>query len=402
MYFKSNQIFTEFGCLNGYMKVENGKIADFTDSVNANDEVIDYTGYRIIPGIFDTHNHGTMGYTVMGDVKDKKAHVRGYLKGLASQGVTSVLPTADLPFFRTLSDMSKEEQDGAKIIGIHSEGPFLNRVGEKGVDTGHPDISSELIHKMINEADGTLKLVALAPELPNSDEAISILKARGIQVAFAHSNANYEEAITAFRKGITVTTHTANVMSGIHHRRMGGLGACILDPYVYNELICDFMHVSKEMVDLILRCKSFERILMVSDNTPLSGAPIGKYILNITEENKIIVSIDEKGYCLSDTGRLCGSTRPVLAGIGNLVEQLHLPMEKAIQMASLNPARVYGIADQKGSLKIGKDADFAVISDAYEACFTYSEGRKIYDYMSDTDLFNLAYLNEVRLGGEEE
>lgn len=397
MYIKSDQIFTEYGCFNGYMKVEHGKITDFKASVNEDDEVVDYTGYRIIPGIFDTHNHGTMGYTIMGDVKDKRSHVRGYLKGLAAQGVTSILPTADLPFFRTLAEMSREEVDGAKIIGIHSEGPFLNRVGEKGVDTGHPDITAEYIQRMIDEADGMLKLVALAPELPHADEAISLLKSKGIQVAFAHSNANYEEAISAFRKGITVTTHTANVMSGIHHRRMGGLGACILDPYVNNELICDFMHVSKEMVDLILRCKSMDKILMVSDNTPLSGAPVGSYMLSINEANKMLVNIDEKGYCLSDTGRLCGSTRPVLAGIGNLVEQLHLPMEKVIQMASLNPARVYGTADHKGSLRIGKDADLIVISENYEAYFTYCEGRKIYDHCIDTDLFNHAYLDEVSL-----
>lgn len=400
MYYKSDQIFTEYGCFKGYMKVDNGKITDFKTSVNECDEVIDYTGYRIIPGIFDTHNHGTMGYTVMGDVKDKRAHVKGYLKGLASQGVTSILPTADLPFFKTLAEISREVVDGAKIIGIHSEGPFLNRVGEKGVDTGHPDITDELIQKMINEADGMLKLVALAPELPHADKAISLFKSKGIQVAFAHSNANYEEALASFRKGITVTTHTANVMSGIHHRRMGGLGACILDPYANNELICDFMHVSKEMIDLILRCKSIDKIMLVSDNTPLSGAPLGTYVLSVTEENKISVNIDEKGYCLSDTGRLCGSTRPVLAGIGNLVEELQLPMEKAIQMASLNPARVYGVADHKGSLKIGKDADFTVITDNYEASFTYSEGRKIYDHFIDIDLFNHAYLNEVRVKGE--
>lgn len=400
MFYKSNQIYTENGCISGYMKVENGKICDFLIAADT-DEVIDYTGYRIIPGIFDTHNHGTMGYTIMGDVKNKEVHVRGYLKGLASQGVTAVLATADLPFFNTLAQMASLELDGARIIGIHSEGPFLNRVGEKGIDTGHPEITAELLEKMVDEGGGILKLVALAPELPNADEAIAYFKGKGIRVAFAHSNCNYEEAIAAFRKGITVTTHTANVMSGIHHRRMGGLGACILDDYVNNELICDFMHVSKEMIDLILRCKTTDKIMMVSDNTPLSGAPIGRYMLTVNEDNRMAVNIDEKGYCLSDTGRLCGSTKPVLTGIGNLVEQLQIPMETAIQMASLNPARVYGVGDHKGSLAIGKDADFVVIDNAYEACYTYSEGRLIYDSEKDTDLFNQAYLNEIAINEDQ-
>ncbi len=118
------------------------------------------------------------------------------------------------------------------------------------------------------------------------------------------------------------------------------------------------MHVSKEMIDLILRCKTTDKIMMVSDNTPLSGAPAGRYMLTVNEDNRMAVNIDEKGYCLSDTGRLCGSTKPVLTGIGNLVEKLQIPMETAIQMASLNPARVYGVGDHKGSLAIGKDADF--------------------------------------------
>ena len=242
---------------------------------------------------------------------------------------------------------------------------------------------------MIDAAEGTLKLVGLAPELENADKAIEFLTERGIRVAFTHSNCGYDEAIAAFRKGITVTTHTANVMSGIHHRRMGGLGACLLDPYVNNEIICDLLHVSKEMLQIMFKCKPYDKFMMISDNVPMAGAPIGRYMI----DKDLAVNIDEKGYCLTDTGRLCGSTKPVLFGIRNLVEELELPLETVSKMASLNPCRVYGVGDTKGSLRVGKDADFVIISDDYQALQTYSEGRKVYDHEIDTHIFNQAFLD---------
>lgn len=388
MIIKCKRIVTEDGIVDGYLEIE-GKIIKRITQREIGPVDVDASQYRIIPGIFDTHNHGTMGYAMMSAVSDDEANVRGYLKGLASQGVTAILPTAEFELFPVIAKVSKEENDGAKIIGIHSEGPYLNRVGEKAIDTGHPDISLDHLQAMIDAAEGTLKLVGLAPELENADKAIEFLTERGIRVAFTHSNCGYDEAIAAFRKGITVTTHTANVMSGIHHRRMGGLGACLLDPYVNNEIICDLLHVSKEMLQIMFKCKSYDKFMMISDNVPMAGAPIGRYMI----DKDLAVNIDEKGYCLTDTGRLCGSTKPVLFGIRNLVEELELPLETVSKMASLNPCRVYGVGDTKGSLRVGKDADFVIISDNYQALQTYSEGRKVYDHEIDTHIFNQAFLD---------
>ena len=388
MSIKCKRIVTEDGIVDGYLEIEGKKIKRITQREIGPVDV-DASQYRIIPGIFDTHNHGTMGYAMMSAVSDDEANVRGYLKGLASQGVTAILPTAEFELFPVIAKVSKEENDGAKIIGIHSEGPYLNRVGEKAIDTGHPDISLDHLQAMIDAAEGTLKLVGLAPELENADKAIEFLTERGIRVAFTHSNCGYDEAIAAFRKGITVTTHTANVMSGIHHRRMGGLGACLLDPYVNNEIICDLLHVSKEMLQIMFKCKQYDKFMMISDNVPMAGAPIGRYMI----DKDLAVNIDEKGYCLTDTGRLCGSTKPVLFGIRNLVEELELPLETVSKMASLNPCRVYGVGDTKGSLRVGKDADFVIISDNYQALQTYSEGRKVYDHEIDTHIFNQAFLD---------
>ncbi len=109
----------------------------------------------------------------------------------------------------------------------------------------------------------------------------------------------------------------------------------------------------------------------------------------------------EEGFLLSDTGRLCGSSQPVLYGIGNLVEKLDIPMETVVKMAALNAARKYGFSKEKGSIKIGKDADFVVISDEYKALATYVEGQKVYDRAEEGDIFNPEFLDSLEPVGKE-
>ena len=164
---------------------------------------------------------------------------------------------------------------------------------------------------MVEKANGKLKLVALAAELPLASEAIKYLTDQGVRVSLAHTNCMYDEAKKAFKEGITVTTHTANVMTGIHHRNMGTLGAALLDDDVYNEVICDGKHVSNEMLEIMFRIKRdpYNKFMMVSDCSNLSGAPEGKYMMM---KDFPEVNVTKDGYCLSDTGRLCGSTMPVL------------------------------------------------------------------------------------------
>lgn len=381
----SRNIVTEAGIIDGYLVYENDKITDIVrkerQELNAD---LDYSDYTIIPGIFDTHNHGYKGWDP-GDVNDGVKRVLGYCKALGSVAVTSIFPTVDNEegAFKNVVKAIELNKDGARILGIHSEGPYLNRVGEKGIDTGHPEIDLDHVQEMIDEGKGYLRLVALAPELERSSDAIRLLNQNNVRVAFAHSNQTYEEAMESFKDGISVITHTANVMAGLHHRNMGGLGAALLNDEVFNELICDGLHVRNEMIDIILRVKkdAFHKVLMISDNVHLGGLKPGRYEgpfgpCNITEES----------FCLSDTGRLCGSAKPVLYGMKNLVQNMHLPLEKVCVMASLNPCEVYGFADRKGSLRIGKDADFAVIDKDFNCLYTYREGKKIFDHRTDTDL----------------
>ena len=382
MIIKSKRIVSENGSIDGYLKIEDGVICDLVRAdVEELKADIDYGDNMVIPGIFDTHNHGYKGW----NPNDSKDSVLGYARALASAAVTSIFPTvSEKDSYRYVCEAMKEEYPGARIMGIHSEGPYLNRVGEKGVDQGHPEITMEDIAERYAICEGNLRLFAIAPELSGSKEAIRYLSQRGVRCAFAHSNQTYEEAQESFKSGITVITHTANVMSGLHHRNMGGLGAAILNDDVFNELICDGMHVRNEMIEIIFRVKkdAFHKIMMISDNVHFAGLPAGRYDGGFFGPT----NISEEGFSLTDTGRLAGSAKPVLYGMKNLVKNMGYPIEVVSQMASLNPCLVYGFADRKGSIRIGKDADIAVIDEDFNCLYTYREGKLVFDYEKDTDL----------------
>lgn len=320
------------------------------------------------------------------------ASVKGYLKGLASQGTVNIFPTVcDPDSIRAVAEVAKEgDQDGATILGIHSEGPWLNRTGEKGIRTGWPEVSMETAHAMVEAGGGWLRLVALAPEIPGMDPIIEYFLSQGITVAAAHSDNNYKQAMAAYAKGISVATHTGNVMTDMHHRDIGGLGAALTNENVTCEVICDGLHICDEMLGIYFKVKSTDKFMMVSDCTALSGAPVGKYE-GIFEG--MALNVTPKGFVLTDTGRLCGSSQPVLFDIGNLVNNVGIPLETCLKMACLNPCIKYGFADRKGTIEVGKDADLVVISDDYQAQVTYAEGRKVYDRSTEGKIFNADYLN---------
>lgn len=381
----------EDGVKDGFLFIENGKIRGYSSQID-DATVIDYGDLRIIPGIFDTHNHGTCGYGLLDN--GTKEDVKGYLKGCASQGITGVFPTAGVSMISTVAQATAEENCGAQILGIHSEGPWLNRTGEKGIRSGWPVVSLDTARQMVSDGKGLLKLVAMAPEIPGIDPLAEYFLSEGITLALAHSDCNYSEASKAYKRGFSVSTHTGNVMAGMHHRDVGGLGAALLNDQVTCEVICDGMHICLEMLQIYFRLKSSEHFMMISDCTPFSGAPEGKYK---GFEPGMTIQVTKDGFVLTETGRLMGSSQPVLYGIGNLVENLEMPMETVLPMFSLNPSRKYGFVETKGSIKAGKDADFVVISDDYQAVATYVMGRKVYD-AEEGPVFNGDFFKRWRQG----
>ena len=368
----SDNIYTRYGKKAATL-VFDDKIVDYSDDRNVD---IDAKDLLVIPGIIDTHNHGYGGHDLMlAKDEDKTKIIKGFLKAVASCGVTGCFLTADESYFKDIAKVAKSDHLGSNILGIHSEGPYLNRTGENGIKEEAPKVDIDHIKKMVKDADGLLKLMGIAPELPHADEAIAYLKSEGIKVAMAHTDIDYDGAIRAFSKGISVVTHTANVMTGIHHRHMGALGAALLSDDVDNELIADGLHVSNEMIEIMFRIKrnAYERFMLVSDNIALAGMPKGEYDL----EGLFKVTIDDEGFIKTDTGRLFGSSMPIIKGMKNLYENLHIDIEDLIKMSSTNASRVYGLG-RKGSIDIGNDSDLVVVDRDFNVIYTIVAGKVVY------------------------
>lgn len=396
-----DKIYMEDGIKNGYLCIENGEITAFHPQSAQLHPDADYTGLRVIPGIIDTHNHGCFGFDMSNNESaPAEDDIHGYLKALASMGVTTVFPTVSgsVDGIAALAKFDQSVLKGARIAGIHSEGPWGSRVGEKGINTGYPSVDLDYARKMAEAGGGKLKLVDIAPEVPNALDAIRYFKDQGITVAAYHTNANYKEANAGIDAGISVATHLGNVMTGLHHRDIGTLGACLLRDEVDCEIICDDMHVSLEMIRLYFKVKDQSRFMMISDNVKYAGLPEGIYrgkAQDASSDRKTI-HITQDGFVLSETGRLSGSSKPVIYGIQNLVEKLQIPLCDVLKMSSLNPARKYGLT-HKGSLAVGKDADFVVIDENYKVVETWCEGQNIYHH-TDTPEYNEAYLREYKIG----
>lgn len=393
MIIKSSKIYMEDGCKSGYLEIENGVIKQYYPDSSILTADADYGSNRIIPGIFDTHNHGGFGISIGKDSAEDD--IKLYLKGLAANGVTAVFPTtAELNSMKLISEMADKPQDGAKIMGIHSEGPWGARVGEKGVNTGYPKVDLDHAVKMVEACNGKLMLVGIAPEVEDAYKAIDFFLSNGVKMAVYHTNATYEQANLAIDRGISVATHLGNVMTGLHHRDVGVMGACILRDEVWCELICDFLHICPQMIEIILKLKDNGKIMMISDNVAYTGVPVGTYR---SMYGGSTIRMTDEGFILSDTGRLMGSSKPVIFGMKNLVELLGVPLEKVVRLSSYNACEKYGFSDKKGSLRTGKDADFAVISDNFEVLYTYSEGRIIYDCNVDKNIFNQTFVDEYKI-----
>lgn len=388
-YYHSSRIYTPDGMKDCIIGVEDGRFACFIDRT-IDEEVIDFGDRRIIPGIIDTHNHGAVGYRFQ--ALENLDELDQALIGEASFGVTGIFPTVNkLEHLPILVEGIKKGSPGTRILGIHSEGPWGSRVGEKGdpKNTYYMPVDLEYAKSMVETGEGWLKLLAIAPEVPHALEAIEYLTSQGVTCSAYHTNANFEECNKGIEAGIRTATHLGNVMTGLHHRDVGTFGACLLDDRVWCELICDGMHVSLPMIRIVMKVKDHDKIMMVSDNGDYLGAKPGHYMGSKDNANndRRTITVTEDGFVLSETGRISGSSKPVIYGISNLVEKLGMDLGEVVRMSSLNPALHYGL-EGRGSIALGNFADFVVIDDDYNVLNTFVDGKEVWNAEKDTRPFN--------------
>ncbi|MDL2225112.1 N-acetylglucosamine-6-phosphate deacetylase [Eubacteriales bacterium OttesenSCG-928-M02] len=393
MMIKSSRIYTHRGVVDGGMVVEYGKVKKIYQKdllpTTFDGETVDYGNNRVIPGIIDVHTHGFMGWAA--DTVDPQDTVKNAM-ALATVGVTGFLSTNGkwehtLETNAMVADLMETDYPGARILGLHMEGPFINPDRRGGfTDAGMTKPDLDLAKAYYESARGALKYMTLAPELPGNLEIIDYLVEKGVKVGAAHSNATYAQTMEAIERGLSISIHTGNAMGPMHQREVTVMGALLLDDRVDCELIPDFYHVCPEMIQVYLKMKGKERIHLVSDSGSISGVPAGKY----QAEGRYIY-VEKDGLVHLEDGTISGSSKYVLFGIQNLVEKLRLPLEDVVVMSGLNPARVLGISHKKGSLLEKKDADFVVIDDDYDVIATYVEGNMAYDRENPVQLLNPRY-----------
>lgn len=354
----------------GSMTVQDGKIAAFDRDDR---DGFDAEGLYVLPGMIDTHIHGYVGEEF---AKESGDYGEAPL-ALAREGTTGFAATVRcmpldemLAADRNIAKLTHTPSGGAKVYGIHNEGPF---VSYKRTGAMHPpviDCTIEAADAMLEAGDGCLRLVTIAPERENALDVIAHLAANGVRASLGHTDATYAEAMAGIEAGAHRATHVFNAMRPFSHRETGILGATLTDDRVSCELIADFVHLDPAAVKLVYRMKGADNILLISDAGAQSGLPDGDYMVGGHMRHM------RGGLCLTDDGVICGSCFSMLKGAQNL-RSIGVPLEEIAAMASANPAKALGIIDRVGTLEIGKQADFIVIDDRFHIRAVFVDGERI-------------------------
>ncbi|MCR5594366.1 MAG: N-acetylglucosamine-6-phosphate deacetylase [Lachnospiraceae bacterium] len=321
---------------------------------------IDLSGKCVIPGLIDIHIHGCAGSDVSDGSKDGIKSMSGFL---ASRGITSFVPTTmSLPLdsLHNISDtvnacVSEPDPKGARILGIHMEGPFISP-NKKGSQNGKylckPDIES--FRELYDYGRGLIKIIDVAPEMPGAEEFIREAS-KMCRVSIAHTEADYTEAIHGFLAGASHVTHLYNAMPPMLHRNPGVIGAAADHSFVTAELICDGIHVHPSAVRAAYKLFS-GRICLVSDALRCMGMPDGLYELSGQNIYK------KEGAAFLEDETLAGSAADLLYCLKKAIE-FGIDINDAIDSATVVPARFLGEDDILGSVDTGKYADFIVCDD---------------------------------------
>lgn len=338
----------------------------------------DFGDRRILPGFIDIHTHGAYGF----DTNDANPEgLRNWMRRIPEEGVTAILPTTVTQMPGVLTQALKnvaavvaEGYEGAEILGVHFEGPYLN-MEYKGAQPPEAIAvpSVEQFQEYQQAANGLIKYITLAPECDKGHALTRYCSTHGVVVSMGHSAATYDQAVMAVANGATSMTHVYNGMTGYHHREPGLVGAAFRIRDIYGEIICDGCHSHLAALNNYFQAKGREHVIMVSDSLCAKHcAPGGSYQLGGHE-----IEIDESGVArLKGTSTIAGSTLQMNKGLKLLVEEAMIPFDTAVDSCTINPARCLGVDDRKGKLCAGYDGDLVVLEDDYSVKAVYCRGKR--------------------------
>ena len=338
---------------------------------------VDYGDKRIIPGMIDVHCHGAYEFDTN---YAEEAGLRNWSKNIVSEGVTAFLATtitqSEEVLTKAVANVAKvmeEGYEGAEILGIHFEGPYLD-MKYKGAQPEEHIVkpSIEQFERFQAAAKGNIRYVTMATETDKDFELTRYLADKGIVVSIGHSAATYEQACMAYANGAQCLTHVYNGMTPLNHRANGLVGAAFRLRTMYGEVICDGNHSTTAALNMFFMSKGPDYCIMISDALMAKGTPIGSR--HIFGGNEILIYPDGSAH-LTKIDSLAGSTLQLNKGLKILIEDALVPVNYAINSCTLNPANLLGIADRKGSIRVGKDADIVVLDNDYSVIQTYCMGQ---------------------------
>lgn len=334
-------------------------------------------GSIVLPGFVDQHIHGAGGSDGM------DATVADYeiiAKTVAAEGTTSFLVTTMTQSVENITkameavkEYRSAEHDGARVVGIHLEGPFI-APAHKGAQpleyVAKPDVE---VFKAYNEASGNaIKIVTLAPEMEGADALVEYLTANGIVSSIGHTGAKCADIEKAIASGASNVTHAYNAQTALHHREIGTVGSAMLFDELNCELIADTIHVSVPAMRLLVKNKPLDKLSLITDAMRAKGIPDG-----VSELGGQVVYVKNGEARLAD-GTLAGSVLRMNRAVQNMVTKVGVPFTQAVDYATINPARMIGIDQEAGSIAVGKRADFTVINENYDVLLTVCGGKIIY------------------------
>lgn len=339
----------------------------------------DYGDKRVVPGFIDVHTHGAYGF----DTNDAEPEgLRNWMKRIPQEGVTGILPTTvtQMPDVLTaavanVAKVVEEGYEGAEILGIHFEGPYLD-MEYKGAQPPEA-IAQATVEQfcMYQEAaHGLIRYITMAPEHDRDFALTRYCSQHGVVVSMGHSSATFEQALMGIANGAMSMTHVYNGMTAYHHRKPGLVGTAFRVRDIYGEIICDGCHSHLAALNNYFTAKGRDYSIMISDSLRAKHCPPG----GDYELGGHPIEIGEDGLArLKGTDTIAGSTLNMNKGLKILVEDAMVPFDVALNSCTINPARALRVDDRKGRLAAGYDADIVVLEDNYDVLQTYCRGIKM-------------------------
>ena len=338
------------------------------------DEPLTFNG-NVFPGFIDEHTHGAGGFDVMdGDMPSLET----IATNLAKEGTAAFLATTMTHSVEHIKNALtnvrnyvKENRDGATVLGVHLEGPFIN-IDKKGAQPGEYIATLDIarLKEYIDCSGDLVKLITVAPEVNGALDFIKYAKENGLTVSCGHTSATYNQLKKGIDAGITCITHTYNAMTGVHHREVGVAGGSMLED-VYNEIIVDGIHVSFDAIKLLATLKA-DKLVLITDAMRAKGMVDGDYELG-GQPVKV-----KNGEARLFDGTLAGSVLKMNNAVKNAVTKVGLTLTQAIKAVTENPAKNIGVFDRYGSIEVGKKANFTVLDDDFNVVATVVDGAVVY------------------------